>query len=239
MNPDVFFTPNAIAEKSIRNHVVVVIDVLRASSTIATALHNGAKDLIPVPDMATASRIASNMDPDRFRLGGEQEGKKIEGYHLGNSPLEYTEAQVSGRTVVYKTTNGTDTILHAQTATHVVVGSFLNAQAVVDFIQQTDMQTTLICAGWHKRAAFEDILCAGLILSRLWDGRAPRDATDTAHVAYVLYKHDRQRLQEALMQADHAVRLKALGYEADVAYCAQLDLLDVLPRFKDNRLVAR
>ncbi len=238
MNVNVLFTPNAVTEKSIRNQTVVVIDVLRASSTITTALHNGAKDLIPVPDMATASRIASNMDPDRLRLGGEQDGKRIEGYHLGNSPLEYTEAEVSGRTVVYKTTNGTDAILKAQSAQNIVVGSFLNAAAVVEYIQMAGLDTTLLCSGWHKRAAYDDILCAGLLLSRLWDGNVPKIKTDTARMAYVLYTHDKRRLANALAQSEHALRLKDLGLDADIAYCSQVDVLDVVPRFIDNHLIA-
>ncbi|MEM1271331.1 MAG: 2-phosphosulfolactate phosphatase, partial [Bacteroidota bacterium] len=127
MNIDVRLIPNAISEKDVRDRVVVVIDVLRSCSTIATAFANGAREVIPSPDMATASRIAANMDADRFRLGGEKEGRKIDGYHLGNSPLEYTADEVENRTIVFKSTNGTDAILMGTAAKHLVTASLLNA----------------------------------------------------------------------------------------------------------------
>jgi 2-phosphosulfolactate phosphatase len=237
MEIDVFLTPNAITEKDVRNRQTVVIDVLRASSTVATALSRGARAIIPAPDMATASRIASNMDPEIFRLGGEQGGIRIEGYHLGNSPFEYNQEAVKNRTIIFKTTNGTGAIFKSKAAKHLIIGCFLNAQRVVDFVHSNELDTVLVCAGWEGRVSFEDLICAGLLLNRIWDGREPVDMSDTARIAHSVYIRYQDQLHEAISKTTHAQRLFKLGHSEDVAYCTQLDVLSVLPYFRDNRLV--
>ena len=196
MDIEVFLTSNGIEEDDIRHRTVVVIDVLRACSTIATALHHGARAVVPVLDMAQASRIAANLDPNVYRLGGERGGEKIEGYHLGNSPLEYTREEVEGRDVILNTTNGTKALTRTRAARHLVAGSFLNAGRVVDFIKQTGTDVTIVCAGRQNRIALEDTVCAGLLLDRLWHEAEPSFVSDAATAAYTLYVHDRPNVSE-------------------------------------------
>lgn len=237
MDVEVFLTHSNVTEDDVRDRSVVVIDVLRACSTIATALQNGARAVMPVPDMAEASKIAANLDPDVYRLGGERDAEKIEGYHLGNSPLEYTREQVEDRDVILNTTNGTKALSRARTASHLVAGCFLNAGRVVDFIREAGRDVAIICAGRQNRLSLEDTLCAGLMLERLWDGAEPDAATDSAHTAFTLFHTDRHDVGAALRRANHAQNLVDRGYSDDVDYCFQVDALPVLPYYTDNRLV--
>ncbi|AEN73675.1 2-phosphosulfolactate phosphatase [Rhodothermus marinus SG0.5JP17-172] len=237
MNVEVFLTGSHVTEEDVEGRTVVVIDVLRASSTIITALANGARAVIPVADMDQAGKIAMNLDPSTYLLGGERDGDRIDGYHLGNSPLEYTPDVVEGKTIILNTTNGTRAIWNARNAEHLIVGSFLNADRVVQFVREVGLDVTIICAGRNNRVALDDALCAGLILHRLWEGREPEYVSDAAHIALTQYLHDRDRLADALRHSNHARWLIEKGYGADVEYCLQLDALPVLPYYRENRLV--
>lgn len=237
MNIEVFLTSSVVTEEDVKDRTVVVIDVLRASSTIATALNNGARSIVPVSDMAQAGKIASNLDQQSYLLGGERSGEKIEGYHLGNSPLEYTKAAVLGRTIIFNTTNGTVAIGQARSADNLLIGSFLNAGRVVDFIREIGSDVTIVCAGWRNRVSLEDTLCAGLLLYRLWDGSEPESVSDTAHIAFTQYLHDRKNMSLSILRCNHAQWLSRQGHGDDVDYCLQLDALPVLPYYQDSRLV--
>ncbi|MEL6705175.1 MAG: 2-phosphosulfolactate phosphatase [Bacteroidota bacterium] len=237
MNVEVFFTANSPSEDDLRGTTVVAIDVLRACSTIVTALANGAKAVIPVSDMVQAGRLAANLDADTGLLGGERGGKRIDGFQVGNSPAEYTPEAVHDRTVVLTTTNGTQTIAQAKQAHAVTVGCFLNASRVIDFLRTCETDIVLHCAGWQGRIALEDTLFAGYVLHRLWDGTVPADATDACRIAHAQYRADRRRLAKALKESEHARRLIGLGQGADLDYCATMDAVPVLPLFHDNRLL--
>lgn len=237
MNVEVFLTSSVVTEEDVKDRTVVVIDVLRASSTIATALNNGARSIVPVSDMAQAGKIASNLDQRSYLLGGERSGEKIEGYHLGNSPLEYTRNTVHGRTIIFNTTNGTVAIAQARSAENLLIGSFLNAGRVVEFIREIGADATIVCAGWRNRVSLEDTLCAGLLLYRLWEGTEPDHVSDTAHIAFTQYVHDRANVDLAILRCNHAQWLARQGYGEDVNYCLQLDALPVLPYYKDSQLV--
>lgn len=237
MNVEVFLTSHNVTEEDVKDRTVVVIDVLRAASTISTALHHGARAVIPVPDMAEAGKIASNLDQSSYLLGGERNADKIEGYHLGNSPLEYEREVVASRTVILNTTNGTRAIAQAREATHLLVGSFLNAGEVVSYVREAGLDVTLVCAGRRNRVSLEDTLCAGLLLHRLWEDGEPGLVSDTAHIAYTQYQNDQHDIDAAVRRCNHAQWLIEKGYEADVAYCLQIDTLPVLPYYTENQLV--
>lgn len=237
MDAEVFLTSSNISEEDIQDRTVVVIDVLRACSTIVTALDRGARAVMPVYDMAEAGKIAGNLDPEVYRLGGERDGEKIEGYHLGNSPHEYTREVVEDRDIILNTTNGTRALDRAKSAKHLVAACFLNAGRVVDFVQREADAVTIVCAGQHNRLSLEDTLCAGLLLDRLWNGREPASVTDSAHTAYTLYLTDSDDLQSALRGANHAEWLAERGAEDDLDYCFQIDVRPVLPYYTENRLL--
>lgn len=234
---DVYASAFSLQDEDVRGKTVVVIDVLRASSTIITALKNGAKEIIPVEDMAAAGKMAQNLDPRRYLLCGERDGEKIEGYHLGNSPFEYEEEIVKGKTLILNTTNGTKAISKSALAKKVIVASFLNLDAVVEELKTTSGEIILACAGWKSRLSLEDSLCAGLIIKKLTGGFLPENSRDGARMAFVLSEKYEDKIQQVLESSNHARRLQLLGYEADVAYCSQLSITNVLPILNDGTLI--
>ncbi len=237
MDVEVFLTSSVVSEEDVRGRTVIVIDVLRTSSTIAAVLANGSRAVIPVIDTEEAGKIASNLDPTSFLLGGERGGEFIEGYEHGNSPLEYTRERVEGKTVILNTTNGTRAIALSRRAEHLIVGSFLNASAVVNYVRELGRDLIIICAGWRHRVALEDTLAAGMILYRLWEGREPGLVSDGAHIAFTQYRNDQEHLQTTLRRCNHAKWLAGKGYADDVEFCFQVDALPVLPVLDDRRIV--
>jgi len=237
MNVEVFLTGKDVTEEDVKGRTVVVIDVLRTSSTITTALHFGARSVVPVADTAEAGKIAANLDSSSYLMGGERDGLKIEGYHLGNSPLEYVRSVVQNRTIILNTTNGTGAIIRARAAEDLVIGCLLNADRVVQFVRERARDVVIICSGWRNRLSLEDTLCAGLILYQLWNGQEPLLVTDTAHIAFSQYLNDREQLQDAIRQCNQAQHLYEQGFHEDVDYCARLNALPLLPIFKDRQLV--
>ncbi|TNE71822.1 2-phosphosulfolactate phosphatase [bacterium] len=234
---DVYSSALSLLEEDLRGKTVVVIDVLRASSTIITALQNGAKEIIPVEDMSAAGRIAQNLDASRYLLCGEKDGEKIDGYHLGNSPFEYDEDVIKGKTLIFNTTNGTKAIVKSQHAKKVIIGSFLNMDTVVNELKEAQGEIILACAGWKSRLSLEDSLCAGLIIRKLTDGKLPEDSRDGAKLAFVLSEKYENDIVTVVSGSNHAMRLKSLGFEEDVLYCSKLNVTNVLPVLKEGTLI--
>lgn len=240
MDLDVVLSARGLDADSLKGRAAVVIDVLRASSTVVTALANGARAVIPAADLGEAGRLAAMLDPEVSVVGGERGGEKLAGYAAGNSPLEYTPEAVSRKTVVLTTTNGTATMSLARSASSTAIGAFLNADAVAGFVSRAlerGRGVTLLCAGSSGRVSLEDTLCAGLLVSRVV---APEDIAhlgDSAQIAYALYRGTQDQLARALFGATHTQRLIELGYADDVTYCARIDAVPALPVLDDNRIV--
>ena len=237
MSVTVALTPSGLDASALDGTAVVVVDVLRASTTILTALDAGARAVIPVADEGEAGRLAATLDRSSSVLGGERGGVTLAGFPLGNSPAEYTPDAVGGKTVVLTTTNGTRALVAARGASRLAVGALANAGAAARFLREAvaeGLGAAVVCAGWRGGVALEDALCAGLLVDRLGLG----GANDGARVAHGLYLGSRAALEAALARSDHARRLEALGAGADVARCARVDESATLPVFRDNRLVA-
>ncbi len=237
MHTEVFITAQSAPEKKAGGHIVVAIDVLRACSTIVTALCQGARGVVPVPDLDHAAKIASNLDPSSYLLGGERGGYRIDKYHCGNSPREYTREVVRRRTVILSTTNGTVAMHKGRKARRLLVGCFLNIDRVAEAIRETDMDLIIICSGQKGQVSLEDTLCAGYLLDRLWNGRPPGGVSDATRMTFALYDSHRHCLDETLRQGAHAQWLASKGFGDDVDYCFRLNALPVLPRYRDNRIV--
>jgi len=234
---DVFSTAQSFQEEEVRNKTVVVIDVLRACSSMVTAFTNGAKGIIPVEDMAAASKIAANLDTKSVMLCGEKDGRKIDGYQLGNSPMEYSRGVVDGKTLIMNTTNGTKAVARAALAKRILIGCFLNAKAVVEQLHDSEGEIIIVCAGWKSRLSLEDMLCAGLIIDRLCDGVLQPGASDGAKLAHVLFKEYENNIEGAVSQSNHAQRLQDIAHPNDISYCSQIDQLSVVPYMKDGIIV--
>lgn len=231
---DVFFSAQSFQENDLRNKTVVVIDVLRATSTIVTALMNGARGVISVEDMGEASKISQNLDSENHLLCGEKDGVKIDGYALGNSPLEYTREQVEGKTLIFNTTNGTKAVKKSMGSSDVVIGAFLNLTAVSSYLESSQNDVILLCAGWKGRLALEDTLLAGAIIHKLYGGSLPDTAPDGAKVAFVLFEKYRDDINTVILQSNHAVRLENIVEHDDVSYCCKIDLCDLVPALTDG-----
>lgn len=231
---DVFYSAQSFQENELRNKSVVVIDVLRATSTIVTALMNGAKGVIPVEDMGEASRISQSVDSDNYLLCGEKDGTKIDGYDLGNSPLEYARETVGGKTLIFNTTNGTKAIKKSLGSAKIYVASFLNLNAVVQALRGEKNEIVLVCAGWKGRLALEDMLLAGNIIYNLNGGQLSEDANDGAKVAFGLYEKYSNDIQSVIFQSNHAQRLKDVVGTDDIDYCCQTDITDHIPILHDG-----
>ncbi len=237
MRVEVFLSGGSVLPDDVRGRTVIVIDVLRASTTIATALSNGARAVIPVGDMAEAGKMVANLDPASYRLGGERDGVPIEGYHFGNSPREYSRDAIGDRTVILLTTNGSGAIVRCAEAAEVLVGGFVNAEAVAAHARKAGRDVVIVCAGWRNRISLEDTLCAGLFLDLVWGEAVPGIMTDSAYIAWTMYRAERHDLLGPIQRCNHAKRLEGLGYGEDVAICARRDTLPLVPVYREGRLV--
>jgi len=231
---DLFFNSRAFVEEELRGKTVVVIDVLRASSTILTALSYGAKGVVPIRDLSEAGPFTRNLDPTRFVMCGERDGVKIDGFHFGNSPLEFQPADMENKTVVLSTTNGTMAITRASLAKNLYIASLLNARAVAEHLKTLDQDLFFICAGWKNRLSIEDILCAGYILNELFGGNLPESTRDGARVAHGLYVSCKDRITEVVQASNHASRLRDLNYGADIEYCCELNKFNLVPALREG-----
>lgn len=233
-NFDIFPSAHSFNEEDVRDKVVVVIDVLRASSTIAAALENGAKGVIPAPDMETAAKIAQNLDAKKFLLSGEKNGVKIESFHLGNSPIEHSPEAVKDKTIILNTTNGTKAIKRSSAAKTILVGSFLNLKAVKDYLEQIDEEVVLVCAGWRGHFSLEDLLCAGNIIYEITSGKLPEDVRDGVKMAFGIFEKFGDDIEATIKMTDYAKRLKDIVSEDDILFCCQTNKTQVLPVVNDG-----
>jgi len=230
----VHFLPDLFEPDDLRGGIAVVIDVLRASTTIVHALANGARSVIPVGEVEAARQTRSAGLAGELLLGGEREGKRIEGFDLGNSPLAYTKDVVEAKTIVFTTTNGVRAMLCAKRAERVLVGAFVNAGAVVRLLVETHKPVHLVCAGTDGRISAEDVLCAGALADGMLRNADHLCLNDTAVIANDFYNAhcgERDSFFEAFCLGAGSKNLFELGYDDDVHRSAQRDLFDLVPEY--------
>jgi 2-phosphosulfolactate phosphatase len=219
------------------NHaIVVIIDVLRATSTIATALYNGAKCVIPVDSVAKCIELGRQIDGI---TAGERDGKIAEGLQHGNSPFEYPTEFIGGRTLVLTTTNGTK-LLHMaldRGAGQIITGSFPNLSAVCDYLLAQDLPVVLACAAWKDRVNIEDMLFAGAVINKVKKNfNINCDSSQIAETVYLEAKKDLYEFMKA-KKASHYQRLSGYGLEKDIRYCLTPDVAPVLPLYENGKLI--
>ncbi|MBO9633680.1 MAG: 2-phosphosulfolactate phosphatase [Chitinophagaceae bacterium] len=219
----------------LNNTVVVIIDVLRATSTIATALYNGARCVIPVDSVARCIELGKNIDSI---TAGERDGQIAEGLQYGNSPFEYPEAFIKGKTLVLTTTNGTK-LLHMaleRGAGEVITGSFPNLSSVCDYLVASKQNVILGCAAWKDKVNLEDTLFAGAVIDRVQEHFSINcDSSKLAATLYDAAKDDLYGFMQA-KNASHYQRLTGFGLEKDIRYCLTPDGANVLPFYSDGKL---
>ncbi|MEG6586526.1 2-phosphosulfolactate phosphatase [Dendrosporobacter sp. 1207_IL3150] len=231
MNIHVCFKPADFIPELYKGYNAVVIDVFRATTSIATAFANGCKELIPVEKIDEAFKMLE-LYPDAL-LAGEREGILINGFNLGNSPFEYSNSNIGGKTVIMTTTNGTFALKCAANTEKVYTASFVNCAAVCQKLEQEDRDIVIICSGTEGRFSVEDTLCAGLISDRL---NKVAVLSDTAQAAQAMYQGYKDDFENRVSESSHAKYLKRIGFDKDIDYCLKHDILDVVPVFQNGTI---
>ncbi|MDN5348457.1 MAG: 2-phosphosulfolactate phosphatase [Clostridia bacterium] len=226
---DVFATVNGALDEGLNGKVVVVTDVLRATTTITVALTSGCLEVIPVLTPEEAIEMRERLgNGEHLLLGGERGALKIPGFHLGNSPLEYTPEVVEGKRLIMTTTNGTRAIRRAAAGKLVLLGALVNAPAVAAAAAKAEADVSFLCAGTKDRFSLEDFLTAGALVEEMLK---QHDYTlrDGARAALEVYRAYRSDILGAFRSSYHGQQLIELGLEEDLDYCAQLGTLDIVP----------
>ncbi|HEU4524275.1 MAG TPA: 2-phosphosulfolactate phosphatase [Gemmatimonadales bacterium] len=240
MRLDVLFTPAGLTLAEVQGRTVFVIDILRATTTMCAALNNGARAILPVASAEEALKLAQTLASGDVRLAGEQNCLRIDGFHLGNSPREMTEAAVRGRTLILTTTNGTKALLACQGAAAVhptcAANLSLAAEKAREVLEQ-DGAVLALCAGRENAFALEDAYTAGRLVAAVLGGSVKRRGLNDAALAGLdLVRRYGERWERPLRRSRAGRELIRLGFAEDVADAARLDAHPVLPIFHDRRV---
>jgi 2-phosphosulfolactate phosphatase len=233
---DVALTLEEVRGIPLAGVTAVVLDVVRASTTIVTALAGGARAVVPLGTPDEARALGRQEEPGRVLIGGERGGAPPPGFDCGNSPAEYTADRVRGRTVAFTTTNGTRALLALAGARRVAVAGFVNATAVARWAAAEPGDVLLVCSGERGRFCLEDAVCAGLLVSRL--ASPGRVLTDAARAAWAIWDRYRDDLDAMLADAAWAQALVVQGRGPDLPLCVAVDVYEVVPVLRDGALVA-
>ncbi len=220
----------------------VVIDVLRATSVITTALENGAREVIPVKTVDEAQNLYAQCDTAKTLRGGERNALKIEGFDLSNSPLEYKKKVVEGKTLILTTTNGTNAINNIIGADEVVLACFRNGAAVVEHIvglsHRGSSDIAIVCAGTESHFSLDDGLCAGMIIELLKQ-RTEVETDDLGLLLHRFYNESKDNLFGALSGCYHLKRLFTMGFYDDIKFCLETNCIQTVPVLKDGKIVRK
>jgi 2-phosphosulfolactate phosphatase len=230
---DVCLSPALIPLYDVKNYVVVIIDIFRATSSISFGIENGAEAIIPVSEVEECA--AYREKGLNYLLAAERNGEVVDGFDFGNSPFSYTPEKVSGKTVVLTTTNGTHALHLSRSAKRVVIGSFLNLTSLCNWLKTQNENILLVCAGWKNNFNLEDTLFAGAVIEQLKGPGYVLD--DPAIAANDLFQIGKNDISQYLSKTSHGERLKKLGIEKDIAFCLQVDLTTAIPVLQGDKLI--
>lgn len=229
---DVCLSPKLIDLYDLKGKIVVVVDILRATSVMVTALAHEAKSIIPVASLDEAKDYLAK----GYLCAAERGGAQVDGFPLGNSPFSYMNEKVKDQDIVLTTTNGTLAISKSMAADEVLVGAFLNLSSLTDYISKSGKDLLIHCAGWKGKTNMEDTLFAGALIDSL---TSTHDlGCDTPHMALKYYQSVKTELADTITNSAHAKRLNKLSVIEDIKFCAQIDTFSVLPKMNGDRLIA-
>ena len=229
---EVCFSPEQYSLYGNNFDIVVVIDVLRATSVICTAFHYGVKKIIPISSIEEASIYLKN----GFHVAAERKGEIVNGFKLGNSPLTYMNGDLEGQTLVITTTNGTKAIETAKDCKQLLIGSFLNLDALTNYLLQMNKNVLLLASGWQGKFCLEDTICAGAICNQLLKTNKFTSINDTTIASKYLFQSAQSNYFGYLKASSHRKRLKKLKLNEDIKHCLTPNLTDVIPFREDNYL---
>ena len=231
---EVCFTPNLYPLHMDNADIVVVIDVLRATTAICTAFHNGIEKVIPVSTLEEAIEYRHKKD---YIVAAERKGQVVEGFEYGNSPYSYMNKDLSGKTLVITTTNGTKAFHTAKRAKSVVIGSLINLDALCNYLKDQDKNILLLGSGWKNKFCLEDTICAGAVVEQLLSTGNFSSEHDSSIAAKYLYLSARENYFGYLKSSSHRRRLRDLNLNEDIKFCLNPNQTDVIPIRKENYLV--
>ena len=239
MRIDVHFGTQLASPGDVAGRLVAVIDVLRASTVIATALDNGARAVIPLESPDEVVTRARSFSREDVRLAGERKMQAIAGFDLGNSPAEFSPDAVEGKTIIMTTTNGTAALMAVSGARDVVVASYVNFTAVLTMLRAAlrgGTDVAIVCAGTERRFSLEDAACAGRFVHHLLKGRGEAQPNDAALAASLLHGKYGDNLARLFAAASHGQALEAAGFSDDLLACASIDAHPVIPVYQDRQI---
>jgi 2-phosphosulfolactate phosphatase len=240
MHIDIQFLPSSPHSNLLSDRVVVVIDVLRATSVIVQAMSQGASEIIPLATVEEAFRMAKAFPRGFVMLGGERENKEIPGFDLGNSPKEYVAERVKGKKLILTTTNGTKAFHAVSSGKEILAGSFFNIGAIAQRCVQSNRDLFIFPSGDKGSFSLEDTLCGGMLVDLiLKKGKEQISLTDGAYCAQILCQRFKDNLLEAFRLSHHGKELIDRGFEDDLGYCAQMDVTPVVPIFREGVIRAK
>jgi len=231
MKIHVLLSPHNVDELHFTGKTTVVIDVLRATTTITTALHNGAREVVPVNSIEFAMKVSGNSFGGQTLLGGERNTKKIEGFTLGNSPLEYTREAIEGKSLILFTTNGTKATVKAKFSENLFLVGFNNLEAVAKHLAELKNDVEILCAGSNGMFCLEDTVCAGKLIENIEEFSGKMDLSDSAKACVTLANSSGDDLLNVLRECEHGKLLIENGFEEDLEYIAELNSINAVPFF--------
>jgi len=235
MNIDIRLLPSAPNPNLLFDRVVVVIDVLRATSVIIHAMSEGASEVLPLGSVEEALQMAKAFPRGSALLGGERESRNIPGFDLGNSPREYVAEKVKEKKLILTTTNGTKAFHLVSSGKENLVGSFFNIGAVAQRCLESGKDLHIFASGDEGNFSLEDTICGGMLIDLITEKRKKSiSLTDASQCAQILYKRFEGNLLEAFHLSRHGKELINRGFEDDLAYCAQIDISSLVPIFREG-----
>jgi len=231
---EICFSPAMFEAHSDIEAVVVIIDILRATSSICTAFANGVLEIIPVATVEEAREMKNK----GYLLAAERDGYVLDFADFGNSPFNFAPGKVGGKSVAYSTTNGTGLMKMASECHDVVIGSYLNFSALCSWLEEQNRKVIIVCAGWKKRFSLEDALCSGAIAARLLAGGRFMTTCDAVHAATDLWRLAEADLLGYIEKAAQRSRLRDKGLDDCIGYCHTFDVTGIIPVLRNGKLVA-
>jgi len=230
---EVCYTPKDYEYFKGRFEIVVVIDVLRATSAICSALNNGVSAVIPVSTIDEAKSYQEK----GYLVGAERQGEIVEGFHFGNSPYSYMRPELKDKEIVLSTTNGTRAINIAKDADQVIIGALVNLEAITEYLLQQDKNVLCLCSGWKDKFNLEDTICGGAIAEILISSGKFSSDEDSSVAAKYLYMSAKDNYMGFLKSSSHRRRLKRLNLNKDIKYCLTPNQIDLIPVLQNDKIV--
>ena len=238
MKIHLLLSPLNVDELYFAGKTAIVIDVLRASTVIVTALNNGAREIIPVNTIEFAMKVSGNAFGGQTLLAGERNTKMIEGFNLGNSPQEYVAETINGKSIILYTTNGSKAIVKAKFSEKLFICSFNNLSTIANHLMELKKDIEILCAGSNGMFCLEDSVCAGKLIMEIEKLGQDIEISDAAKASTVLYKAFGKSIRKMLVESEHGIDLIKNGYEEDILLCSKIDSMKIIPVFKTGVIKA-